>query len=77
MSASHSDAQTEVAVAVVAVDVESAPSSFSAVIVVGAKIAAVMVAVESVASSFSAMFIFVFFVVVLRPPFRLLSHLDE
>ena len=78
MSSSHSDAQTEVTAAVVTVAVESVSSSFSAVIVVGAKIAVVMVAVESVSSSFSANFFLVFVVVVVfYPPFRLLSHLDK
>ena len=52
MSSSHSDSQTEVNADVGTVAVESVSSSFSAVIVVGVKIAVVLVAVESVTSSF-------------------------
>ena len=60
MTSCHSNAQTEVATAVVTVAVEPVLSSFSAVTVVGVDIALIMEAVESVASSFPAVFFFVF-----------------
>ena len=79
MSLSHFDALNKVAAAVVTVAVESVSSSFSVIIVVGIKINFVMEAMESVFFSLCSRILVVafVFVVVLHPPSRPLSHLDE